>query len=52
MKDPVKDVDDLAAPPYVTASGDLFCNICGSPYDEDEEDDDPDFGGDMEFDYP
>lgn len=29
--------DDILRPAYVTASGDLFCDWCGSRYDEEEE---------------
>ena len=36
MKDPVELLDDISAPPYVTASGDLFCEECGRLYDEAE----------------
>jgi hypothetical protein len=40
MKDPVKGIDDISAPPYVTESGDLFCAVCGPRYDEHEDDND------------
>jgi hypothetical protein len=39
MKEPVKSIDDISAPPYVTESGDLFCSLCGPQYDEPDEDD-------------
>lgn len=29
--------DDICARAYVTASGDLYCRICGRRYDEEEE---------------
>ena len=29
--------DDVIRPAYVTASGDLFCDRCGSRYDREEE---------------
>lgn len=29
--------DDFSRPAYVTASGDLFCDRCGSAIDEEEE---------------
>jgi hypothetical protein len=38
MKEPVTSVDDMSAPPYITESGDLFCSICGTAYDEPDED--------------
>ena len=31
--------DDIISPPYVTASGDLFCFRCGPDYDRDDEED-------------
>ena len=39
-------VDDVTAPAYVTASGDLFCLPCGSRYDREEEEsyDEDDYG--------
>jgi hypothetical protein len=40
--------DDVCAPAYITASGDLFCNRCGREIDEAEEYDDMFFG--YEFD--
>lgn len=42
----IESQDDVFSPPYVTASGDLFCVRCGRGYDEREEamDDDLDFG--------
>lgn len=33
----VKHGDDVIRPAYVTASGDLFCDLCGSRYDREEE---------------
>lgn len=33
----VKYKDDIVAPAYVTASGDLFCSSCGQRYDQEEE---------------
>ena len=32
----IKHGDDVCAPAYVTASGDLFCNRCGQQYDKEE----------------
>lgn len=37
----IKAEDDITAPAYVTASGDLFCRTCGLEYDRlDEQDED------------
>lgn len=33
----VQSADDVIRPAYVTASGDLFCNRCGTRYDREEE---------------
>lgn len=46
-----KAVDDICAPAYVTASGDLFCRPCGSRYDQEEEDEADEWMG-MWADYP
>jgi hypothetical protein len=40
MKEPVTNIDDISAPPYVTESGDLFCCLCGPAYDEADEEED------------
>ena len=32
--------DDVIQPPYVTASGDLFCARCGPQYDQIDDEDD------------
>jgi hypothetical protein len=32
-----KNGDDIIRPAYVTASGDLFCDLCGRQYDEEDE---------------
>ncbi len=36
--------DDVLRPAYVTASGDLYCDRCGSRYDAEEEAEDYDDG--------
>jgi hypothetical protein len=46
-----KAVDDICAPAYVTASGDLFCQPCGSRYDQEEEEEVDEWLG-MWGDYP
>lgn len=33
----IKSTDDVIAPAYVTASGDLFCRLCGERVDAEEE---------------
>lgn len=43
--------DDVTAPAYVTASGDLFCSRCGRRIDEEEEAAYENEYDDVEYDY-
>lgn len=42
--------DDVIRPAYVTEAGDLFCNICGKEFDNEDEDSE-EFWDDMDEEY-
>jgi hypothetical protein len=42
--------DDVCAPAYVTASGDVYCRDCGSRLDRLEDDEADEYCGEVEFD--
>lgn len=48
-----KNFDDVIAGPYVTTSGDLYCQRCGPRMDEEEEEAvDEDYPYDFDYDVP